>query len=157
MSSKNEAIKYMAFGWTIVGIIPGIGSYMLFGLTGPEYLMRPLRVQEAGFSVVFSFLCIVSLWLLLGVGKRLNNFLLHERAEATTVRRTTRILVYIALLVFICTLSLGLSQTVLDRIAPYTALATIIVLFFVVAPFVAAMIEHVEHNSAKILETRACR
>ena len=154
-SSENEAIKYMALGWVIVGIIPGIGSYMLFGLVGPEYLLRLLRAQETGFSVVFSFLCIVSLWLLLGVGKRLNNFLSHKRTEAITVRRTTQILVYIILLVFICMLSLGVSQTVLDRTAPSLALATIIVLFFLVAPFVAAIIEHVEHNSGKILETRA--
>ena len=155
-SSENEAIKYMALGWVIAGIVPGIGSYMLFGLMGPEYLLRLLRAHEAGFSVVFSFLCIVSIWLLLGVGKRLDNFLSHKKAEAITVRRTTRVLVYIILLMFICMLSLGVSQTVLDRIAPSWALALITVLFFVVAPFVAAVIEHVEHNSAEILEARAC-
>jgi Gpi18-like mannosyltransferase len=155
-SSKNEAIKYMALGWVIAGIVPGIGSYMLFGLVGPEYLLRLLRAHEAGFSVVFSLLCIVSIWLLLGVGKRLDNFLSHKKAEAITVRRTTRVLVYIILLMFICMLSLGVSQTGLDRIAPSWALALITVLFFVVAPFVAAVIEHVEHNSAEILEARAC-
>jgi Gpi18-like mannosyltransferase len=156
VSSENEAIKYVAIGWAMVGIIPGIGSYMLFGLAGPEYLLRLLRPREAGFSVVFSFLCIVSIWLLLGVGKRLNNFLSRKRAEAIAVTRTTRVLVYTILLISICMLSLGVSETVLYRIAPSLALATIVVLFFVVAPFAAAIIEYVEYNPEKILETRAC-
>ncbi len=145
-SSENEALKYLAIGWVVAGIIPGIGSYMLFGLAGPEYLLRLLRPHEAGFSVVFSFLCIASLWLLLGVGKRLDNFLSHHRAEAITVRWTNRVLLCIILLVFVCMLSLGVAQTVFYRIAPSLALATIVFLFFVVAPFVAAIIEHVEYN-----------
>ncbi len=155
-SSENEALKYLAIGWFVAGIIPGIGSYMLFGLAGPEYLLRLLRPQEVGFSVVFSFLCIASLWLLLGIGKRLNNFLSHKRAEAITVRWTTRVLLCIVLLVFVCMLSLGVAQTVFYGLAPSLALVTIVVLFFVVAPLVAAMIEHVEHKPEKILETRAC-
>jgi Gpi18-like mannosyltransferase len=148
-SSENEALKYLAIGWVAAGIIPGIGSYMLFGLAGPEYLLRLLSPHEVGFSVVFSFLCIASLWLLLGVGKRLAIFLSHKRAKAITVRWTNRVWLCIILLVFVCMLSLGVAQTVFDRIAPSLALATILALFFVAAPLVAAMIEHVEYCPSK--------
>jgi len=156
LSSENEALKYLTIGWVVAGIIPGIGSYMLFGLAGPEYLLRLLKPHEVGFSVVFSFLCMTSLWLLLGVGKWLNNFLPHKRAESMTVRWTTRVLLSIILLVLVCMLSLGLAQTVSARIAPSLALATIVILFFAVAPLVATMIEHVENTAEKILQAKTC-
>ena len=138
--SENEEITYPALGWVMVGMIPGIGSYMLYGLVGPERLVRLLRPYEVGFSVVFSFLCMITLWLLLGVGKRLNNFLFHKRTEVMAVGWTTRVLVYVIWLVLMCMLSLGVAQTLLAGINSSLALAIIVVLFFVVAPFVAALI-----------------
>jgi len=146
--SENQVIKYLALGWVIVGMIPGVGSYMLFGLVGPERLIRLTRHYDVGFSVVFSFLCITTLWLLLGVGKRLNNFLFHKRTGVMMVR-STRVLVYIIWLMFIFMLSLGVGQTLLVGIDSYLALAIIVALFFVVAPFVAALIEYVEYKDSR--------
>ena len=155
-SSENKGIKYLALGWVLVGITPGIGSYMLFGLAGPEYLVRVLKPYEVGLSVVFSFLCMIALWLLLGTGRWLNNFFLHKRSIKTRVRLRTKILFYIIFFMFTFMLTWGVGQTIHARIAPSLILATVSVLFFVVAPVVAAVIEYVEHNSANILKTKSC-
>lgn len=155
LSPEAEDIGYPVLSWAMVGALPGLGwamveaisgqtlTYMLFGFPDPMYAIRP---YEPGFSVVFSFLCMVVLWLLLGSGKRLSNFLFRKREEVVIVRRIPRVLVYIILLVFTCLLSWGVTQTVLAGIAPSLALAIVIVLFFIVAPFVAAAIEHFSIN-----------
>jgi len=151
LSREAKEFRYSIFGWAMAGALPGLGwamveaisgqslTYMMFGFVNPMYTIRP---YEAGFSVVFSFLCIVILWLLLGVGKQLNNLLFYRGREVNTVRQRSHVLTYVTLLGFTILLSWGVTQTILAGIAPYLALAIIIVLFFVVAPLVAVVIEH---------------
>jgi hypothetical protein len=142
----NEAIEYPALGWVIVGMIPGMSSYLLFGALGPERFIRLLRPYEVGVSVAFSFLCVMVLWLFLRVNSG-TTLLPLRMARVIKGGPKNRILVHILTLMLVMLLSIVVAQTVLADIGTYLALAFIILLFFVVAPFMAGVIECMRHDS----------
>jgi hypothetical protein len=157
--SRSEEIKYPLLSWVMVGAIPGLGwalleaiagqslTYMLFGSPGIPDPTHALRPYQAGFSTVFSFLCSIMIWLLSGVGGKISNFLFYRKKMGKiAVKRATRVSAFLLLLIFTVLISVGTTETLFIRIAPSLALAIILLLFFLVAPFVAAVVEYLSKN-----------
>jgi hypothetical protein len=113
---------------------------MLIGFPNPLFTLQPQRPYQAGFSLVFSFLCMVLIWRLTGISEQLGNFLFY-RKETFSNKRATIILAYAILLLSLCIMTWTATESIIARITPSLGLALTIYLFFVAAPLTAVFFD----------------
>jgi hypothetical protein len=134
-------ITIIALGWTMMEATTGQTlTYMLIGFPNPLFTLQPQRPYQAGFSLVFSFLCMVLIWRLTGISEQLGNFLFY-RKETFSNKRATIILAYAILLLSLCIMTWTATESIIARITPSLGLALTIYLFFVAAPLTAVFFD----------------